>query len=389
MYRIVLTLSLFFLCGCMDYDTKNTEAIDINLSEIDSAITKVILNPHFKAFDNTEYGYIIKFLESYLSGNVNSKTFADNYWRSELNECVEIPGLHFIEYFQLVQQSCDLFLNGISAIDDNLYEIHLTVMYPKECFPVVSFYLNYLDDKDGGSFVDPLCINLRSYREQQISSKNQISVMYSDSKIPKPEELDSISAFASKMDAFFDKTVAFKALAFHSNKELDNLRGFDYTLRTWSLSTEHSGLADTHNNYLFSVDASFYYPHEIVHFYTADQNCNTIFDEGIATYFGKSRNRHLDELINELKVKIVTENYAIPSDITQWDTTYINEHNGLVYSLGGLLMKKAIEQGGKHKAVRLLNYGKTEEDFYRAIDLEFGLKENTLIDSLNNWIISN
>lgn len=385
----ILLFSLTFLCCRSDNNSKFSEKTeDLGIVESHGLRSKITLNVHFEQFDNEKYGFIVEFLESYMSETINSRTTSDIFWRSDLNDCVNIPGLHFIEYFELVQKSCELFLNGIAKVEDDLFEVHMTVMNPELCRPVVSFYVYYIKDEYGGSLVDPVCINSKGYKEKKVDGTKHVSIIHNRSKIPTSYEMKKVSLFVRQMDTFFNKTVDFSIFSFDSTEDYDDFRGFDYTFRTWSMSTEHTGAAVPLNNHLYSINGSFYYPHEIVHFYTADLNCHGIFDEGIATYFGNSRGYKLKELVQELKEGILGGTLTIPQDISKWEFEFVNEHHGLVYSLGGLIIEKAFQKGGKQKVIRLLNYGKSDEDFYKALDEELGINPTNLTDTLTRWIVS-
>lgn len=56
------------------------------------------------------------------------------------------------------------------------------------------------------------------------------------------------------------------------------------------------------------------------------------------------------------------------------------------YVLGGLLIKLAHENGGSEMVKKMLNSGKTEEDFYRTIEECLGVKREDLNEFIRKEI---
>ena len=122
---------------------------------------------------------------------------------------------------------------------------------------------------------------------------------------------------------------------------------------------------------LISANNSPYYPHELVHLYTADLNPHNWFDEGCATYLGGSVEFPLEHHLRKVAAQMDSLDFSeLPKD------QKLDDDTSLKYSLGGLFCKLAIyEYGGKESLFTLLNSGKTEEDFHAAIKNVFEIEK--------------
>ena len=145
-----------------------------------------------------------------------------------------------------------------------------------------------------------------------------------------------------------------------------------------------AGLYDKYHKIIFSGNGTFYHVHELVHAYTSPKyKCHHWFDEGIATYFGGNVGRTLDELISIANRIIDNCGFVIPEEVTKLDT--INEELRAQYLFGGLLMKIAMEEmRGREDVLYLLDQGKSDEDFYRAVKDIFHVEKY----ELNAYLVS-
>jgi hypothetical protein len=68
--------------------------------------------------------------------------------------------------------------------------------------------------------------------------------------------------------------------------------------------------------------------------------------------------------------------------------TYMNNYTNPKDTIGGLLCKLALEKGGIATLKKLMTYGTTHADFYRAVKVVFGVDKNHLNEYLRQKIES-
>jgi hypothetical protein len=176
---------------------------------------------------------------------------------------------------------------------------------------------------------------------------------------------------------------------FTSNKEeMLKLKGLDYIIGN-SGEEIPSGQSDLKNNAVYAVGLSEYYPHEVIHVLLKNYNNNTHFwiNEGIATYFGKSRGKNLDWHLKKI-AKYLYENKQINlNEILKLQT--LDQHTSFSYALGGLVIKLAYEKGGYELVKKFLNLGKSDESFYKSIETNLGIKKENLNSFFRNYLKKN
>ena len=169
--------------------------------------------------------------------------------------------------------------------------------------------------------------------------------------------------------------------------EINNLRGFDYKYDMFNLS-ENSGLSNSTNRVIFSGNGSEYYSHELVHLYL-DHKVNNEghfwFHEGLATYLGDSRGYDLSWHLKEVKLYLDKIKETRSNEIFELPVM-ITEYTGLPYAIGGLICKLTDEKGGKDALMRLFTYGNSNENFYSAIESELGIKQQDLLNYIDNYL---
>lgn len=179
--------------------------------------------------------------------------------------------------------------------------------------------------------------------------------------------------FNQKMADLFEKPAKRpKIIVLKNLKDYCDVLGFDY-MPFLTYDAQTGGIAMPKENILFSANNSPYYPHELVHLYTADFNPHYWFDEGCATYLGGSVEYPLESHLKKIASQMDTLDFSnLP------ENKKLDDDSNFKYALGGLFCKIAMDEyGGKKSLFALLNSGKTEEDFHSALSKVFGIeKEN-------------
>lgn len=166
--------------------------------------------------------------------------------------------------------------------------------------------------------------------------------------------------------------------------ELQKLRGIDYLVNMYSMNNS-TGAAEAANNLIFAGNGSEYYPHELVHLFVRKwigaNSYHLWFDEGLATLLGGSGGMGLDYHLGALAE--YSKNNSIDfSDVLNC-RVQISDTTGFMYAVGGLLCKLAFEKGGIELVKVLFLAGKTDENFYEAIESVLGVKQ----EDLNQYIL--
>ena len=188
------------------------------------------------------------------------------------------------------------------------------------------------------------------------------------------KQVDYLRAFSrhfrvplDTIDYYFAETTA----------EIQRIKGFDFVVGDNGAQIP-SGKADTKNRIVYSSGLAEYYPHEFIHILINPHfpNCHLWINEGVATYFGMSRGKDLDWHLERLKTHLTSHPDINLNEMLKLRS--LDEYTDYRYVLGGLIVKLAYEKGGYPLVKTLLEAGKTDDEFYQAIELHLGLKKATL-----------
>ena len=157
--------------------------------------------------------------------------------------------------------------------------------------------------------------------------------------------------------------------------------GFDYHIGEGNI-LRASGSSDARNRIVYGAGQGEYYPHEFVHIYLSPlfTNAHGYFSEGYATLLGGSKGHTLSWHIKRMD-QYLQEHTDLNLDtvLTFWHMDYYTDP---IYVFGGLLCKMAEEKDGLMMLKKLMSYGKSDEDFYKAVEAVFGVPQN----KLNNFL---
>ena len=260
----------------------------------------------------------------------------------------------------LIQNSPQIL--GIRATGNQQYEVKLAIEQNGFIYKIMNLTVAF-DGLNRPYFIDQLGENLTTF--ERINFKT-IEFLYS----PKATKSDVLE---QKMADLFEKPAKRpKIIVLKNLKDYCDVLGFDY-MPFLTYDAQTGGIAMPKENILFSANNSPYYPHELVHLYTADFNPHYWFDEGCATYLGGSVEYPLEYHLKKIASQMDTLDFSnLP------ENKKLDDDSNFKYALGGLFCKIAMDEyGGKKSLFALLNSGKTEEDFHSALSKVFGIeKEN-------------
>ena len=127
--------------------------------------------------------------------------------------------------------------------------------------------------------------------------------------------------------------------------------------------------------------------HELTHslFIPLYPNAPSLFQEGIATYYGGSGSRDFTENIGLLK-KYIHENPTV--NLVDFDSyeTLLPDGSNPFYTVGAVFIDYAIKIGGAEKVLALFKYPGTNKGIYSAINSELGIEKDKINSFLKDYI---
>jgi hypothetical protein len=157
--------------------------------------------------------------------------------------------------------------------------------------------------------------------------------------------------------------------------EIERLRGFDYEMGT-SGKLKPQGKSDYDKVYCGGMGE--YYPHELIHIFINPYypNCHNWVLEGLATFLGGSRGEELIWHIKRANNYLLKHQEIDLNNILKLKS--IDEYTDYRYVIGGLICELVYEKGKWKLLKDFLNTGKTDMDYYKAIELLLDVKEKDL-----------
>lgn len=344
-----------------------TESID-SLGGIDFYVHKEVTNSNGEIEQQ-----LIKLWKDYISNGSfqdpnspywsfeNMKVPDENFWAIGINtlnsrgykvQC-KIIGVFEVEngYWSLI--------SSFSHLDKDSGEIHLDV--------ISTVYAKKINDKY-------LLISSAEYlktvfEHHKVGSINYYVHPFHKFKI---EEAERMQEFNVKMAKEFGvEPLVFDYFVARNARDLARTWGYEYMNRMYN-PTGKGGIASWRNMTIYSGNNSSDYPHELVHLYTyhvVPKEPHLWIGEGIATFFGGKTDYSLHWHLLKLKAFLASNPLFDLSDISKLKMDIPNgEHvSDLRYVIGGLLMKNIYEKEGIKGLIEALEYGTTDEDFYRLL----------------------
>ncbi len=178
---------------------------------------------------------------------------------------------------------------------------------------------------------------------------------------------------------FESEPLTFDYFVSNTGREIIKVWGYDFMPRMLQ-PVQTGGMADLYNMIIYAGNNSAYYPHEVVHLYTSKykKTYHKWIDEGLATFLGGSTGYDLDWHLQKLKIFLEKEPDYDLSDISKLAIDIPNgEHmTDFRYVIGGFICKKIHEKEGMKGIFEALQYGKTDEAFFRLLKEKLNIHKN-------------
>ncbi|HYQ86245.1 MAG TPA: hypothetical protein VES59_03275 [Bacteroidota bacterium] len=333
---------------------------------------------------NADIAEVIQLWKHYLNSKPDS-VYDNPYWLGAekkryagkfdlLNSTYYSPSLYaYLPYWRATIMS-------VSRIDSG-FAIRTVLAFTDSGFSHPECITEVGAVKEDGAYklCNMLPINTRVWKKEKVGS---ISFIF-----PNGHEFDR--TLALRLNSFVDSLTGLWSIRpfdvdYYLAENLDILYkalGFDYHIGEGNLRGA-SGSSDARNRIVYGAGQNEYYPHEFVHIYMSPLNLNSHgwFSEGYATLLGGSKGHELSWHLKRAD-QYLREHPQLNLDtvLAFWHMDYYTDP---IYVFGGLLCKMADEQGGLPLLKRLMSYGKSDADFYRAVQAVFGVPQK----SLNNFL---
>jgi hypothetical protein len=169
--------------------------------------------------------------------------------------------------------------------------------------------------------------------------------------------------------------------------EIGAIKGLDFSI---GVSGEERPTGKVYNaNTILCNGAGAYYPHELIHLLLNPNfpKCHWWINEGVATYFGMSAGKPLDWHLRKLNIYLQAHPEIDLNNMLMLRS--LDSFTDYRYVLGGLLVQLGFEKNGYDGVKRLMNGGKSNDDFYNVIETELGLRKGELNTFIRSYLKDN
>ncbi len=325
---------------------------------------------------NTEIKEVIKLWESYLTSRPDS-IYDNPYWSKA--EKVKYKD------FDLLRNSFSptLYMGFLPTVlsvkpTDDFYEIKTIFSSCTDSgYSNPLCVMNVYAKKENNQYklFNALPINTRNWNTTKVG---EIAYHYPSTHTFNPDSAEQLKVFIDSLVKLYKTQIVPIDLYLTDDfDELQKARGLESYMGMGNQKKLPGGRTDGFNKIIYSAgrDES---AHEIVHIYLSPlfPKCNFYFTEGIATYYGGSIGNPLEWHIQRMALYLEQHPEIDLNDIFSF--RFMDKLTNPAYVFGGLFCQMALEKGGIKKLKRLMNYGNRPEDFYTAIEKEFGIKKENL-----------
>ncbi len=329
---------------------------------------------------DTEISQVVQLWKDYLNSNPDS-AYDNPYWLTSekrkykkfdfLNSKYLTPSLyHLLPYWKVTIMS-------VSEIDSGYVIRTLFAMQTDSGFTRPFCISQIAAHKEAGQYklCNILPMNTKPWQREKVGT---ISFIF-----PPSHHFNKV--LAKRMSAFVDSlTTLWHITAFETEfyfaDDLDiiyKMRGLDYYIGEGN-KRRPRGSADIANRIVFGGGQNEWYPHEFVHIYIDPlfPNSHEYFLEGYAALLGGSEGHELTWHIKRMHQYLLDHPELDLSDLLAF--VHMDYSTDPQYVFGGLLCRMAEEQGGFPLLRNLMSLGRSDDDFYKAIQAIFGVGQKEL-----------
>ncbi len=323
---------------------------------------------------SSDYKQVMRLFESYLKSNPHNKRI-NRFWNSVEQRDHENFDFLESEFLPSLYSGFPAHVLSIKSNKSN-YEIKVQFSYCKEDgTPYVLAIVNYYAKKENGSFklYNALTINKK---EWNCTTVGIIDFYYPNYHKFNIEKARKTNEFINKLcKDLIVKSIPFEYYVANDYDEIQKLKGIDYYMGMGGDTTPKGKAAD---DKIYCAGLGEYYLHEVFHVQIDKYYPNKHFwvSEGIATFLGGSRGETLKWHVKR------TNDYLLKHpevDLSNMLTlSNLDFKTAYHYVLGGIIAKKIYEKGGWKLIIAFMSSGKTDQEYYIAIEKYLGIKKEGL-----------
>ena len=353
-----LKIKIFFLIFTLSY-ISNAQNITYN---------------HIIDSTNLETQKVMKLFEDYLASNPQNQE-KSLFWN--LQEQKEHKKYDFLESEFQPSLYMGFPVHVLSIKSKNgIYEIKAQFgVYQENGQPYVLAIANYFAKKENGNYrlYNALTFNKKQWLTTKVGLVDFYYPKYHKFNLEKAEKLND---FIKEVCKNFDvKPKPFEYYLADDFDEIQSLKGFDYYI---GMGGEIKPSGKATDNKVYCGGLGEYYPHEVFHVLIDEKYPNNHYwvSEGMATFLGGSRGEDLDWHLK--RTNDYLQNHPEINLNNLLELVNLDEFTSYHYSLGGLIAKKIYEKGGWTMVKEFMNSGKSDDDYYNAIEKYLGIKRSNL-----------
>ena len=325
---------------------------------------------------NIETKKVISLFENYLASSPQNKG-RNEFWNNEEQQKHKNYDFLESEFQPSLYMGFPVHVLSIK-FRNNICQIKAQFSYCKEDgSPYVLAIINYFAKKENGTFklLNALTVNKQTWN---CTTVGVVDFYYPTSHKFNYQKAQKLNKFINETcENFGVQPKPFEYYLADDYDEIQKLKGFDYYIGMGGQS-KPSGKATDDKVYCGGLGE--YYPHEVFHVQIDEHFPNKHFwvSEGVATLLGGSRGKSLDWHIKRTNIYL-QKHPEIDLD-NMLVLTNLDSETSYHYVLGGLIARKILEKGSWSLLSEFMSSGKTDEDYYNAIERYLGINKSELND---------
>lgn len=334
---------------------------------------KVTYN-HIVDSTNVEVKKVMMLFENYINSNPQNKE-KNPFWNREEQQKHKNYDFLESEFQPSLYMGFPIQVLSIKIKNDHC-QIKAQFSYCKEDGnPYVLAIVNYGAKKENGAFklVNVLTLNKQTWNHTTVGYVDFYYPIYHKFNYQKAQELNG---FITEICENFDvRPKPFEYYLADDYDEIQQLKGIDYYIGMGG-QAKPSGKASDDKVYCGGLGE--FYTHEVFHLQIEEYFPNKHYwvSEGIATLLGGSRGKSLKWLIEHTDQYLQKHPEIDLSNMLK--LTNLDDQISYQYVLGGLIAKKIMDKGGWSLLKEFMSSGKTDEDYYKAIEKHLGIYKSQL-----------
>lgn len=339
-----------------------------------SAVAQKVTYNHLVDPTDEQTKEVMLLFENYLASDPQNQK-QNPYWNMEEQEKHKHYDFLESEFHPSLYMGFPVHVLSIKFKND-ICQIKVQFSYCKDdSTPQVLAIVNYMAKKEHGRFklYNSLSHNRLNWNCTTVGVVDFYYPDYHKFDYGKARKLNDFVKQSCKNFGVFPKQFEYYLAADYD--EIQELKGIDYYIGMGGQS-KPSGKASDDKVYCGGLGE--YYPHEVFHVQIDQHFPNKHFwvSEGIATLLGGSRGKSLDWHIKRTNNYLQQHPEIDLSDML--GLTNLDSETAYHYVLGGLIAKKIMDKGGWSLLKTFMLSGKTDEDYYHAIDEHLGVDRSEL-----------